>query len=364
MKDLVQSKFWLIAFLCLSSLTYSAVAQEDDLGEFDDFDPSMFEEVGATTKAFCTNKVFGQQPTPLISVGFDYQGASNIASNAFSDYASEDSEVGFNSGFRLTTNIPVLSRNNILINWGLNYVQMGYSFSNDNLVNPFHGTLRNHSLKWLNTNLTVFKPLNETRFLLLQAGGELNGDYSFNNMPSFGQLRLPAAAIYGFKPTDNLMWGIGISNTYLGGSRNLLPIIYYYQTFDNPRWGIEALFPARVQARYRWDSRSLLMMGYQVEGATYRLSNFNEYDFNAATGGASRFEDVELRRSEIRLGLSYNRGINDFIWIGLQAGYRINYQFNLDEGEFYRGFDDSNYLLQNELSNTLYAQFTISLVSP
>ncbi|MEQ8238668.1 MAG: DUF6268 family outer membrane beta-barrel protein, partial [Cyclobacteriaceae bacterium] len=187
----------------------------------------------------------------------------------------------------------------------------------------------------------------------------------FADMPTFDQIRLPAAAIYGFKPSDNLMWGVGVSHTYLGGARNLLPVVYYYQTFDNPKWGMEALFPARVQARYRWNSRSLLMMGYQVEGATYRLSNIDQYDFNN-TSPLNSFQDkeIELRRSEIRLGLSYNRGLNDFIWIGMQAGYRINYQFNLDDGEFFRGFDDANYFVENELSNTFYAQFTISLVSP
>ncbi|MEQ8237755.1 MAG: hypothetical protein RIA69_01015, partial [Cyclobacteriaceae bacterium] len=176
-------KFWLIGFITFSLLNYSARAQDDTLEDFDDFDPSMFEEVGGTTKSFCTNKVLGQQPTPLISVGVDYQGPSTLSSDAFSGYAAGSSEIGFNSGFRLTTNIPILSRNNILINWGLSYVQMGYSFTQDNLVNPFHETLRNHSLKWLNTNLTVFKPLNEKRFLLFQLGGEFNGDYSFADMP-------------------------------------------------------------------------------------------------------------------------------------------------------------------------------------
>ncbi len=363
MKNLTLTIRYLIMLSFTFSMSFTLIAQDDDLSEFDDFDPSMFEEVGTSTKSFCTNKVFGQQPTPLISVGFDYQGASSITSPALDNYAAGNSEIGFNSGFRFVSNVPILSRNNILINWGVSYVQMGYNFSNENLVNPFTENVRNNSLKWLNTNFTIFKPLNDTRFLLLQVGGELNGDYSFSNAPSLGQIRVPAAAIYGFKPTDNLMWGIGLSHTYLGGAQNLLPVIYYYKTFKNPSWGVEALFPARIQARYRWNSRSLLMMGYQVEGATYQLSNFNKNDFNSISINDS-FDDVELRRSEIRLGLSYNRGLNDFIWIGVQAGYRINYQFNLDEGDFFRGFDDSGYLLENELSNTFYAQFTISLVSP
>ncbi|MEM9896738.1 MAG: hypothetical protein AAF789_10245 [Bacteroidota bacterium] len=356
------SHFRKIFFLALTLICTVFIGfSQDDL---EDFDPSMFEEAGEATKAFCTNKVLGQSPTPLISFAFDYQGPSTLGSGEFSSYEQQDVELGFSGGFRFVSNVPVLSRNNILINWGVSYVQLGYNLTNDNLSSPLSENLRNHSLKWLNTNFTVFKPISDRYFVLLQLAGEINGDYQFANFPSLSQIRLPAAAIYGFKPSDNLMWGVGISNTYLGGARNLLPVIYYYHTFKNPKWGIEALFPARIQARYRWDSRSLLLFGYQVEGATYRLGNFNEYDFATNDSQENRFEEVELRRSEIRLGFSYKRGLNDFVWLSADAGYRINYLFNVDEGEFYRGFNDEDFLMENTLSGTVYLQVGISLVSP
>lgn len=354
-----QSRFCTLLLLFLLGNHSLLYAQDDDFG---DFDPSMFEEAGSKLKSFCTNKVLGQSPSPLISFGFDVQGPADLTVGSFDQSASEEVSLGVSSGFRFVSNVPIISKNNILINWGVSYVQFGYNLTDDNLTNAFTENLREHSLKWLNTNFTVFKPLNEKRFLLFQVGGEFNGDYAFNNMPSFDQIRVPAAFIYGFKPNDRLIWGPGISRTYLGGALNLLPVVYYYHTFKNDKWGVEALFPARVQARYRWNSRSLVMMGYQVEGATYKLSNFGD-DPNSSNLSRA-YDDVELRRSEIRLGLTLNKGINDFIWIGAQAGYRINYSYNLDDGEFYRGFDDAGYLTENTLSNTFYAQFTISMVSP
>jgi hypothetical protein len=306
--------------------------------------------------------VLGQSPSPLISLGFDVQGPADLTVGAYDEFDGDEVPLGLSSGARFVSNVPLLSKNNILINWGLSYVHLGYTLTQDNQTNAFTENLRSHDLKWLNTNFTVFKPLNENRFLLFQLGGELNGDYSFNNMPTLSQLRVPAAFIYGFKPNDKLIWGPGISRTYLGGALNLLPIIYYYHTFENDKWGIEALFPARIQARYRWNSRSLLLMGYQVEGATYRLSNFNRVQSSPEL--SETFDEIELRRSEIRLGLTYNKGINDFIWFGVQAGYRINYSYQLDDGEFFRGFDDADYFAENTLANTWYAQFTISMVSP
>lgn len=352
-------RFFVYLLLTVFATINIALAQEED--DFDDFDISQFEEAGSTLKSFCTNKVLGQSPTTLVSFGLDFQGPAELTTPPNGDFGEETAEFGLSNGFRFNSNIPIISKNNILVNWALNYTRFSFNSTNDILYqNPLNATLADHSLNWLNTNFTVFKPLNEKRFLLFQVQAELNGDYSFDNMPSLGNTRIAAAFFYGFKPNDNLLWGPGVARTYLGGSLNYIPVVYYYQTFKNEKWGIEAVFPARGQARYRVNSKNVFLMGYTVEGATYNLSNFGSFE-NAES---ITTDDVELRRSEIRAGLTYNRGLNDFIYLGIQGGYRINYSFELDEGEFFRGFDDTGYLQENDLTNTWYLQFTISLVSP
>jgi len=334
--------------------------EETEDFDYDDFDISQFEDTG-DSKAFCTNKILGQSPTPLVSLGFDVQGPANLVTPAIGVFEEETSEWSLASGFRFNPNIPVISKNDILINWGLNFTHLKYRSGNDVIYqNPLNATLDEFQLNWLNTNFTVFKPLNDRHFLLAQAGFELNGDYSLSDGPSLKDGRVPLALIFGFKPNDRLIWGPGISRTYLGGALNVIPVIYYYKTFQNEKWGVEALFPGRIQARYRSNSRNVLLFGYNVEGATYRLSNFSGVPFsNSVTT-----EPVELRRSEIRAGFTYTRGLNDFIWAGIQAGYRINYSFELDEDDFFRGFDSEDYLQENTLDNTWYLQLSISLVSP
>ncbi len=341
--------------LSILFFSFSTFAQNEDL---EDFDFSEFEEAGTVLKAFCTNKVLGQSPSQLVSIGYDYQGSTRLSSGAMDSIPSEETNWNSAQGFRLVSNIPIISKNNILVNWGISYIQLGFPGNREGtFTNPLNRTLNNHSLKWLNTNFTIFKPFDDKHFLLLQVGAELNGDYDFNNLPEMSNIRLPGALIFGIKPNDRIIWGPGISRTYLGGALNYLPVIYYYHTFKNEHWGVEALFPARIQGRYRFNSRNLLLAGYSVEGATYRLSNINSTQFNPEN-------NTELRRSEIRAGLTYSLGLNDFLWLSLQAGYRINYSYDLDKGDFYRGFDDDNYLLLNDLSNTLFAQITFSLVSP
>lgn len=356
--------FFVFFIFCINE---KSIAQEED--DFDDFDPSMFQEASTSLKAFCTNKVLGQSPTQLISLSYDMQGPSTLIipeTKVGGGNGIEEVEWEYSPGFRFNSNVPIISKNNVLVNWSLNYVQFGYIKSSDQmLTNALGRTLDQNSLKWLNTSLTLFKPLNDRHFLLFQLGAELNGDYDFNNLPKLEKTRIPAAALFGFKPSDRLMWGFGASRTYLGGALNYIPVIYYYQTFKNEKWGIEALLPGRAQVRYRTNSRNVFMLGFNVEGATYHLSNFYSNNITRQDQSlADRYFNVELRRSEIRTGLTYQRGLNDFIWIGASAGYRINYSYELDEGDFYRGFDDSDYLLEPELSNTPYFQISLSLVSP
>jgi hypothetical protein len=54
-----------------------------------------------------------------------------------------------------------------------------------------------------------------------------------------------------------------------------------------------------------------------------------------------------------------------FIWLSVQAGYRINYSFDVDEGDKFRFIgSNSPYYMYNQLTNPLYFQVSLNLVSP
>lgn len=351
--------FYAILLISLLLPLYGLPQNNDAEEDYEDFDISAYEEAGGPIKVFCNNKVNGQSPTQLIAIAYDLQTASELTAGAVAGVGSNDAPLQSITGFRLISNFPILSRNNILINFGLNYMQSNFNYIEDPIYeNPLLQNLREHSLRSINTNFTIFKPLNEKNFLLAQIAAELNGDYSFSNFQSLQHTRFPIALMYGWKNNDRTMFGIGASRTYLGGSLNYLPVVYYFKSF-NQNWGLEVLAPARAFLRYRFNSLSLMTLGYQVEGATYRLNNFPGYLPN------ENLEDnIELRRSELRFRLSYDRSIKNFIWFSVQAGYRVNWLFNVDQGEFFRGFDDADFYMENELTNPLYFQFSVSLVSP
>ncbi len=368
-----------IKLLCLFGLLIClpAWAQEDTTAADDEFDFSQFELAAPAAKSFCNNKVLGQSPTPLLGVVYNFQGphnftAGNINPEIKPNSIAENNDIESMQGFSFVGNFPLISRNNILINLNVVYDEQYYNFSEPDAQHPLTRSLQDNPLRSTSTVFTVFKPLNETRFLLGQFGLSFNGDYNYSDFnQSANTIRYSAALLYGFKPSDRLMYAFGLSRTYLGGALNYVPVAYYYHTFKNQKWGVEALLPARALLRYRFNSTSLMSVGFNVIGNTYRLNNFGAnsasvIEQDPSLGFLAAEDDIELRRSEIRAGLNYSRAISGFFWFSVEAGYRINYSYDVDRGgDFVRFFgSDEPYFIENELGNPLYFQLGISYMSP
>ncbi len=194
--------------------------------------------------------------------------------------------------------------------------------------------------------------------MIFQGGVALNGDYSFADMQDLAYTRFFAAAIYGWKPNDRKMWGLGVSRTYLGGALNYLPVFYYQYASADGKWGIDALLPSRLNIKRNFNKQTILSIGQNFQGNTYRLNE-------VATLGDGESLDPELRRSELRFRAILDRALTRTIWLSVQAGLRYNWDFNVDDGDFFRSlFAEDPYLFENEIGNPLFAQFSISWVSP
>jgi hypothetical protein len=67
----------------------------------------------------------------------------------------------------------------------------------------------------------------------------------------------------------------------------------------------------------------------------------------------------------------YECSLKEFLWLSIQAGYRINYRYNVDRlengNEILRAFgllSNEPYIMNNKLSNPLYFNISLNLVSP
>ena len=362
------------AFLTFIFFGTSLFAQTDTLivptdttaaaEDFSMYDNLVPEESAAAPWA--STKIFDLSPQKLISIGYDVQGAYDISMKimpSFPKVAPDTTGTLFtkgSQGLRLGFNIPVISKNRLTWTVAGNYLQNNYRGTDypttmvvrntDYLTNALNQGLTSAGLA-----TTLFVPLDAKRFVLAQLQGDVNGNFGIGEVGDYlGKTRVSGAVIYGKRPHDRLQWGLGISRTYRVGELNYVPVLFYNYTYPNRKWGIEALFPARAAVRRTFNSRNLLLFGYELEGQTYFMRS-----------AIANRTDSELRRGEARLRFTYEKSLSGFIWMSLQAGYRINTAFNLDEKEFFRGpVGKQPYLMENKAGNAPYIMFSINLVSP
>ena len=366
---------WVFALALGISSTY-AIAQtdttevEEDYSIYDNLD---FVDEGA--KRFAPVKIKGVSPQKLISIGYDYQGVYVMDAGKLVDlnnekgkgYPGQSTTVNSTQGIRLDANIPVIAKNNLIMQVGARYWNINYDFEEkSNLKNPMMQTLADNGLTSIGLNTTVYKPLNENSFLLFNADADMSGDFNYTDFQPLKYNRYSVAALWGKRPSDNKQWAIGLSRTYRAGELNYIPVFLYNWTSINNTWGAEVLFPAKAHLRYTLNPRSMLFAGFELEGNSFRIGN---QGFDNTIPGDPALQDLELRRSELRFRLMYERQITGFIWLSAQAGYRYDYSYNVDQvndgKDFYRGFFGvQDYAAENSLTNPLYFNISINLVSP
>jgi hypothetical protein len=348
-------------------------AQQDSIPATDDDDEdySLYDDldfVDEKAKRFCSQKIFDQSPQRFISLMWDAQGPYSLSFSPLGSYPegadvppAEQGRATYTGGLRVGANIPVVSRNNIIWQMGANYWDTRYAINPTTTTGAAAGLmplLADRGLRTAGLNTTVFKPLNETQFLIFQGSADLSGTYFLDAPQDLAYLRYSAAVVWGKRPHDRLQWGLGMSRTYRVGAMNYIPVVMYNYTAANRKWGTEIVFPARAHYRRTFNPRSLLLAGYELEGQSYRLAELSP-----------PAQSLEIRRGELRLRVEHQRQLKGFVWLSVQAGYRYDYTFdadNLPEGrEFFRGFfGDQPLAMRNNLGGALYGQVGIHLVSP
>jgi hypothetical protein len=344
---------WLITALTAQAQTTptdtTAAPAEINFDEFTDADDRK-------VKTFATQKVLYLSPARLISIGYEAQFGGQLDVSTVPPTPTivpTLSPIDAYRGLRIAANTPIISRNNVIVNLGVSYWNTAIKLQNETggfgQFAPLSSGLRTAGL-----NATVFKPLDNRKFLIIQANADANGNYrGFGDLDS-RHLTYSATAIYGWKRDDNFMWGLGVTRTYRGGDLLHIPVLLYNRTF-NTRWGIEAILPARAAVRRNFGTASLLSLGYELEGNSFFLSN-------GRTGGATNAPDWFVRRSEIKPRINYERQLSGFIWLAVQAGVAINWRFDVHRTQ--NPVANEQPVFDNRLRNAPYVNVSLNLVSP
>ena len=305
-----------------------------------------FENVDNTpVKVYCTQKVLNQTPNRFISIGYEYQSSSNlkVEGAAWNDSRKIDAM----HGLRVNFNTPLVSKNKLIVSLGGQYARTAFDGTNQ-FPYPLFPALVEDGLHTAGLSTTIFKPLNSKNFIIVQANADANWLAPALKNVNSKAITISATAIYGWKKGESEMFGIGVSRTYRLGRLIYVPVVLYNKTF-NEKWGLEATFPAKAHVRRNINPKSLLQLGYELEGNQFAL-----YNTNANT------PPTFLQRGEIKPRLAYERSLFGFWWLSVQTGLRINGRFNVVDR--YDG-KEQHQIITNTLTNPFYFNISLNLVS-
>lgn len=343
-------KIFIIAFYCfLPIISFAQADTTKTKSEEIDFD-SFGDADNKKIRTFCTQKVNYLSPTKLISVGYETQLPFHLTSTIDDPTAARtnftsDTHVNSFGGLRVALNAPVISKSNFILNLGLTFWDTQVA-----LENPARSVLfpKISSLSSTGVNVTAFKPLDDKHFIIFQANADLSGNYANLGGQTSKATTYSGTGIYGWKKSDNLMWGLGLTRTYRAGQLLHIPVVFYNRTFS-PKWGIESIFPAKLTLRRNFSPTSYLMLGYEIEGNTFYLGQVSS-------------SDVFLRRGELKPRITFETKLTGFIWLSAQAGLRYNWRF--DAFKTQNPTANETPFFSNKLGNPLYFNVSINLVSP
>jgi hypothetical protein len=300
----------------------------------------------AISTAYCTQKVLNQSPQRLITLAWEHQFPMNWIPQLPTAPPAQSLRSGALSGIRLAANIPVISKNNIIWQMGASHWHAGTSFTNS-LPGSVIDNIQQAGFATTGINTTIFKPLNSKNFLLLQGGADANYILHTGSFSSKA-ITWNAALLYGWKTSDRNMIGAGIARTYRAGRVLHIPVLLWNKTFTD-RWGMELLLPARAHLRYNMGTKSMLQLGYELEG--------NQYWMNNNPGNADFF----VQRGELKPRLMWDQRLFGFFWLQAQAGIRYNWR--MDVYNVRNGSKVENRVQQYNLSTPFYFNIGISFVS-
>jgi hypothetical protein len=321
---------------------------------------------GATDRqTFANPSVLGMGPSKGLIVRYERMPRFGVSSSAqvqgLNDFSTEATK---NARLSIKGYIPAWNRPHLKVIVGLSYEREEFQFAKLPTTYELYDNIENKGLKSTAVQVAVIRPVDAVHWYLARVKGELSGDYTSDQLTKSDYSRFSAEAIYGWKRSPNFSWGVGFQYGYTFGRLSIYPAVIYNRTF-NSRWGIEALAPARVTLRYNANDNSIFYAGYTVDGYNYivKLNRAPLTRKNAdGTPDLSKaaLSTLELRETEVKFRLRWEREIFSFLWMGAEAGYRYNYAFDA----FDRTNADREKIIDSRLNGAPYASLELFITPP
>ncbi len=311
------------------------------------------------TQEFATPSVVGMGPSKGLVVRYERMPTFRVTSMAqvvgLDNFAANAEK---NARLYIKGYVPMLNNPHLKLLLGINYEREEFKFQPTPTGYELYDNVENRGLKTLGAQLAVIRPVNTVNWYIFRIKGELSGDYTSSELNVPDYLRVSSEFIYGWKRSPTFSWGVGLQLGYTFGRQSIYPAVLYNRTFNN-RWGVEAIFPARITARYNVSPKSLLYAGYTVDGFNYivrlRQPLVRRTEQGQPDPATVALRTLELRETEVKFRGRWERALTDYLWLGAEAGYRYNYAFDA----FDRTNADRQKIIDSRFAGAPYASLEL-----
>jgi hypothetical protein len=304
-------------------------------------------------KQFCNPSVIGLPRPKALIIKYELQPGYKITSTGkLGNYGDNEGKISHNRRIDFRLRFPIINKPAITIAAGIKFSHEEFIFSDDQVLNyPFYKDLEDRPLKSAGLHFYVVKPTKTKKYFILRASLDLNGDYGSEKFGKSEFLKFSVTPLIGWKQSEDLSYAVGLSYGYTFGVPLIVPVVSFNKNF-NCHFGIESVLPISLKLRYTKNEKNYWYGGLELAGASYRLDN---------EGTAfSSYDKLHLFRSELRYTVNYEREIHDWLWFGIEGGYRQNLRFSLNNGPRVR----SDVIISNKLKGAPVINASIFVVPP
>lgn len=262
---------------------------------------------------------------PIRGFEISYIGNSDYDVNSKSNfYGDGKGRVDYNRVLKTKLRFPIFLSDKVKIAGGFEYSDEEFHFENiDKTPYPLYQSLNDKNLKSIGGNLYFLTQLKQNMYFMFRFSGKLKGDYwkeHIGNVSKYTFLKMEVTPTIGWKVSPYKSWGIGISYSYTFGDPLIFPVFVYNHTFAS-KWGVEALLPARIKFRYQPSELCFINAKAKLNGGSYSI-HFDDPKLDD-------FKTLELRRADIDFSIEVEKGLNDWLWLSFDCGYRTNINFDI-----------------------------------
>jgi len=275
--------------------------------------------------SFCKPGVVGKSPSKGLVL--DYTILPNIKVSPNKNGVTQNIS---SHRFRFKVKVPIIHRPNFTFLLGFAHYREEYDVTNlSNGELSILNAINDRTLKSSRISLYLLKPINQKFYLALKGDVSFNGDY--NGIINFDEryLKYNIGVLLGVKPKPTLEWAVGLlfRSSFIRSSVPVLPFGLYNRTF-NEKWGIEAVLPVSIKARYNINEKNLILFGPEYESRSYSLDKINNGNSSNA------YSEFFMKRSEVKFSVTYQHKISDWVWLNAQTGYSHNFNTSFTEIDY------------------------------